>query len=597
MRNIQILPPQLANQIAAGEVVERPASIVKELVENALDAGSSQIEIEIEQGGIRLIRVTDNGVGIPKEQLNLALSRHATSKVYNHDELTHVATMGFRGEALPSISSVSHLRLASKFHESDMAWEVLADGTEVGMAPEPARLSQGTLIEVKDLFYNTPARRKFLRTEKTEFSHIDEMVKRMMLARFDVGFILKHNRKVVRHVPIADTPEKRSQRVQKICGEAFMDAALPVEISNGELSLQGWIASPEFNRAQADLQFFFVNERMVKDRLVSHAVRQAYRDVMYHQRHPAFVLYLELPPEKVDVNAHPAKNEVRFRDSRTVYDFLFHQVHKTLAEPIAKHAAQEVQAFERPQIQVEEVASVTHKWSPHPQQSGLNLGRSQVESYAQLIPKEMVSTPSALPETSNDSIPPLGFAIAQLHGIYILSQTQEGMVIVDMHAAHERIVYERLKTQWAEDGVKVQPLLVPIQLSLSESEVALLERHENVFGQLGLELDAISSDQVVIRAVPSVLARGDVEQLVRDVFADVQTLGDSQRLETRLNEILSTMACHGSVRANRQLSITEMNALLRDMERTERSGQCNHGRPTWRAFTMKEMDQWFLRGQ
>jgi len=453
------------------------------------------------------------------------------------------------------------------------------------------------LIEVKDLFYNTPARRKFLRTEKTEFSHIDEMVKRMMLARFDVGFTLKHNRKVVRHVPIADTPEKRSQRVKKICGEAFMDAALPVEISNGELSLQGWIASPEFNRAQADLQFFFVNERMVKDRLVSHAVRQAYRDVMYHQRHPAFVLYLELPPATVDVNAHPAKNEVRFRDSRTVYDFLFHQVHKTLAEPIAKHAAQEVQTFERPQVQVEEVALVAHKWSSQPQQSGLNLGRSQVEGYAQLVPKEGVSAPSILPETNDDSIPPLGFAIAQLHGIYILSQTLEGMVIVDMHAAHERIVYERLKTQWADDGVKVQPLLVPIQLSLSESEVALLERHENVFGQLGLELDAISSDQVVIRAVPSVLARGDVEQLVRDVFADVQTLGDSQRLETRLNEILSTMACHGSVRANRQLSITEMNALLRDRERTERSGKCNHGRPTWRAFTMKEMDQWFLRGQ
>ncbi len=598
------MPNQLINQIAAGEVVERPASVVKELLENSIDAASTKIDIDIEQGGSKLIRIRDNGHGIHKEDIALALSRHATSKIRNLDDLEHVKSLGFRGEALPSIASVSRMSITSK--------QVDADGFRVQGQDEqsaevtPAAHSTGTTIEVRDLFYNVPARRKFLRTEKTEFNHLEDVVKRIALSHFDVAITLNHNQRAVKQWRAADDRKSMEQRIAEVCGKAFIEQSHYMEFEAANLKLHGWIASPSFSRSQADMQFFFVNGRMIRDKLVTHAVRQAYQDVLYHGRHPAYVLYLQLDPAQVDVNAHPTKHEVRFRESRLVHDFLFRGIHKALAD-VRPADMTALGDSSLPEVASAGYAGIVQSsgqslsgvpgYAGAPRQGSMSLQvEEQIQAYANLS-RGLPMNDSSTGEQPAQDIPPLGFAIAQLHGIYILSQTAKGMVIVDMHAAHERITYERLKQAMDEGSLTSQPLLVPISMNLSEKEAQLAEEQQALFSELGFELDRSGPESIRIRQVPVILARADAEALVRDVLSDVLSYGSSARIRNAINEVLGTMACHGSVRANRSLTIPEMNALLRDMERTERSGQCNHGRPTWTEFSLDAMDKWFMRGQ
>ncbi len=593
--SIHRLPPQLINQIAAGEVIERPASVAKELIENSLDAGARRIEVDVEQGGKLLIRVRDDGSGIGADELTLALSRHATSKIASLEDLEQVRSMGFRGEALPSISSVSRLTLVSRTAAEDSGWKIEADGREQDGDPEPAPHPVGTTVEVRDLFYNTPARRKFLRTDKTEFGHLDAVVKRIALARYDVAFNLRHNRRPLCMLAPAQNRAGQERRIAELCGNAFLEQAVHLDFEHAGLRLWGWIGLPAFSRSQQDMQYFYVNGRMVRDRLVTHAVRQSYQDVLYHGRHPAYVLYLELDPTLVDVNAHPAKHEVRFREGRLVHDFLF----RTVAEALAGvrpggHTPAPVLA--REQQPAPAVPSVPPAPRPaYRQQAPMDLPVAEVmTAYAELHP-----TPAAQPleEAAPGEVPPLGFALAQLHGVYILAQNADGLVIVDMHAAHERITYERLKSAHDGDGIRSQPLLVPERISVSSREADAAEAHAEVFAELGFELDRQGPETLVVRRVPGLLRDADATVLVRDVLADLIAHGSSRRLQEAYNEVLSTMACHGSVRANRQLTVPEMNALLRDMERTERSGQCNHGRPTWRQLSMAELDRLFMRGR
>ena len=585
---IRTLPVHLVNQIAAGEVIERPSSIVKELVENSLDAGARRIRVEVERGGARRIRVTDDGSGIAREELTLALSAHATSKITSLDDLEGVATLGFRGEALPSIASVARLRLASRPSGADSGYELEAEGGAVG-EPRPSGMPDGTVIEVRDLFYNTPARRKFMRTDRTEFGHIDDLLKRLALSRMDVGLELAHDGRMVRSLAPAVDEASRNRRVAAVCGDAFMEQAIALDEAHAGLRLVGWIARPGFSRSQADLQFFFVNGRLVRDRLVAHAVRQAYRDVLYHGRHPAFALALELSPQRVDVNVHPQKHEVRFRDGRLVHDFLFKTIHHALSDTRPGGDAAQTAAASRAHASAPAALGQAHGAS----QVGLGLGVAEtVSRYA-----ELARPPRAPDERKQDDIPPLGFAVAQIHGVFVLAENADGMVVVDMHAAHERIVYEQLKQAWREERVRSQQLLVSEKIAVSGREVQALETHVQDLHRLGFELGLAGPESVVIRAVPALLSRADGQGLVRDVLADLVELGQSQRIETVLDELLSTIACHGSVRANRRLNIDEMNALLRDMERTERSDQCNHGRPTWVQLDMKALDRLFLRGQ
>ncbi|NBB91715.1 MAG: DNA mismatch repair endonuclease MutL [Gammaproteobacteria bacterium] len=585
---IRKLPTHLVNQIAAGEVIERPSSIVKELVENSLDAGSRRIRVEAERGGARRIRVTDDGGGIAREELALALSAHATSKISSLDDLEGVATLGFRGEALPSIASVSRLRLASRVAGADSGWEIESEGGSVGET-RPAGMPEGTVIEVRDLFYNTPARRKFMRTERTEFGHIDDLLKRLALARMDVALDLAHDGRMVRSLGPAGDEASRDRRVAAVCGDAFMEQAIVLDEAHAGLRLTGWIARPGFSRSQADLQFFFVNGRLVRDRLVAHAVRQAYRDVLFHGRHPAFALMLELEPQRVDVNVHPQKHEVRFRDGRLVHDFLFKTIHHALSGTRPGGEAAQTAAASRAHVAAPPTGGLGQGGS----QAGLGLGVAEsVSRYA-----ELARSPRPLDTDEQGDIPPLGFALAQIHGVFVLAENADGLVLVDMHAAHERIVYEQLKQAWREERVRSQQLLVPEKIAVSEREARVLEKHVEDLRRLGFELGLAGPEAVMIRAVPALLARADGQGLVRDVLADLVELGQSQRIETVLDELLSTIACHGSVRANRRLNIDEMNALLRDMERTERSDQCNHGRPTWVQMDMKALDRLFLRGQ
>ncbi len=608
---IQQMPNQLINQIAAGEVVERPASVVKELLENSIDAASTRIEIDIEQGGVKLIRIRDNGHGIHKDDLALALSRHATSKIRNLDDLEHVKSLGFRGEALPSIASISRMSITSR--QDDAEGFKVQGHDEQSAEVSPAPHGVGTTIEVRDLFYNVPARRKFLRTEKTEFNHLEDVVKRIALSHFSVGITLNHNQRAIKQWRAASDRKTQEQRIAEVCGKAFIEQSQYMEFEAAGLKLYGWIALPSFSRSQADMQYFFVNGRMIRDKLVTHAVRQAYQDVLYHGRHPAYVLYLELDPAQVDVNAHPTKHEVRFRESRLVHDFLFRGIHKALADvrptdiqameglQDSRAMALEMGSQTAPAAAMQSVSGVQNyagrNGSSMPRQSQMALRvEEQIRAYDKLSRGLPVSE-SVEVDASEAEIPPLGFAIAQLHGIYILSQTATGMVVVDMHAAHERITYERLKASMDEGGIASQPLLVPISLNLSEKEAELAEAHQALFNELGFELDRSSPESVRIRQVPIILARGDAESLVRDVLADLVSYGTSERIRNAINEVLGTMACHGSVRANRSLTIPEMNALLRDMEQTERSGQCNHGRPTWTEFSLDAMDKWFMRGQ
>jgi DNA mismatch repair protein MutL len=607
---IRRLSTHLANQIAAGEVVERPASVVKELLENSLDAGATRIDVDIEQGGSRLIRVRDNGNGICPDDLVLALSRHATSKLSTADDLAAIRTLGFRGEALPSIASVSRLVMTSRNQDGDKAWSISGDGRDPDVADiRPAAHPRGTTVEVRDLFYNTPARRKFLRTEKTEFGHVEEVVRRMALARPGVAVRLRHNQRLVMDFTSVRTATANDDgalaRIALICGPAFQQQALAVERVAVDLHLYGWVAQPTFSRSQADMQYFFVNGRVVRDKLVTHAVRQAYRDVLFHGRHPAYVLYLDMPADQVDVNVHPTKHEVRFRETRLVHDFLFRSLHQVLAD--ARPGTDAATATTGPEMVTDNSPEHGRNMPARGRPSAYGAGSQQplrineppsaalVSVYAAL--RETDTTTGAIEQSADGEIPPLGYALAQLHGIYILAQNDRGLVLVDMHAAHERITYERMKTGQAAGRVRSQPLLVPLSVHVSRQEAGLCDDFATVFDELGLHVERLGPETLVVREIPVMLADADVEALLRDVLADLQTHGDSQRIRDSIDDVLATMACHGSVRANRRLTLPEMNALLRDMERTERSGQCNHGRPTWTELTLDELDKLFMRGQ
>jgi len=591
---IRQLPELLINQIAAGEVVERPSSVVKELVENSLDAGAQSIQVFLEQGGKRLVRVVDDGDGIAKDELPLALNRHATSKIASLEELQEVESMGFRGEALPSMASVSRLTLTSRTHDAGHAWQIK---TSNGVVEDviPASGAFGTQVELRDLFYSVPARRKFMRTDRTEFAHVDELLKRFALSRPDVGFQLQHNNRVVRQFPPVRTDEEMLVRLEAVVGKEFVEHALKIDEQRGSFGLRGWVAEPRYNRAQADRQFFFVNGRVIRDRLVAHAIRQAFRDVLFHGRHPAFVLFLELPFRGVDVNVHPQKHEVRFRDSRSVHDFIYSTLNRCLAGAGIGAGAM------RPGTDVHGPVSAgqTGEWAARQTSMPMNVAE-QIQSYAQLV-----SSPSRgsgggqMPSTfeTDQEFPPMGFALAQLHGVYILAQNQHGLVLVDMHAAHERITYERFKTGMAEDGIRSQNLLVPVTVHVSEREADMVEKHADKLESLGISCDRTGPQSVVVRKVPTLLQHADMSRLLQDVLSELVTDGKSLKIEAEMDEVLSSMACHGSVRANRQLNIAEMNALLRDMERTERSAQCNHGRPTWIQMDMQSLDRLFLRGR
>lgn len=593
---IHSLPTQLVNQIAAGEVVERPASVVKELVENCFDAGARHIHIDIEQGGVRLIKIRDDGCGIVKEDLSLALSRHATSKIATLEDLEHVASMGFRGEALPSISSVARLTLISRIAGADCAWRVDADGSEKNFKPQPDPHPPGTTVDVRDMFYNTPARRKFLKSEKTEFAHIETLIQRMALSRFDIGFTLTHNKKEVLNLKPAATDQEQEQRLAGICGPAFIDNAVKVDFAASGLHLTGWVGLPTFSRSQQDMQFFYVNNRLVKDKLIAHAVKQAYQDVLFHGRHPVFVLYLTLDPALVDVNAHPAKLEVRFREGRLVHDFLFSALHRSLAglRPGHQEDVVDAPAALPASTQAAPIAAAKPAYRP-PLQTALPLQvEDHIRAYAALQQAPEKPLP-ALQDTHD--MPPLGYAVAHLHNIYILSETRTGVILVDAHAAHERITYERLKQQYQHGAVPSQPLLLPIKIRVTSAEADLAEQEHEFFHALGFEISRSGPETIILRSVPALLRDTDVETLLRDVLADLLAHGMSQRVQEQTNHLLATMACHGSVRAHRRLTIDEMNALLREMEQTERSGQCNHGRPTWIALSTSDLDKFFLRGQ
>lgn len=613
MPRIKKLSSRLASQIAAGEVVDRPASVLKELVENSLDAGATKIDVSLEAGGIKRISVRDNGHGIVDEDLPLALDAHATSKIYDIEDLDAVATLGFRGEALSSISSVSRLTLTSNTeHDSSKGWQAISQGRDMRAELSPVPRPQGTTVEVSDLFFNTPARRKFLRTEKTEYNHLEEVFRRNALVAFDTSLSLTHNGKTVHQLRACDSALDIERRVARLLGQPFMDNALHIEVQHNSFCLKGWIARPTYSRSQADMQYFFVNGRVVKDKVISHAVRQAYRDVLFHGRHPAFVLYFELDPAGVDVNVHPAKHEVRFRDSRSVHDFLYRTLHRTLADerPEVATAGNEggAEGLAEPGTVYNERAihysQALSSGSPV-QQEGLGLAEPQARgSYAgsgfssgQLSVLENLFSSSKDNADETEDIPPLGYALAQLAGVYIIAENANGLILVDMHAAHERIVYERMKRTSAESRLQAQPLLVPEKLQVSAKEAECTEQFSEAFQQLGFEIQRMGEESLLVRQVPMLLAKGNVEQLVRDVIADFLEQGSSERISDSMDDILATMACHGSVRANRRLTIPEMNALLRDMEATERSGQCNHGRPTWTALTMAELDKLFLRGR
>ena len=602
---IQILPDVLVNQIAAGEVVERPAAVVKELVENAFDAGARRIEVEIEQGGLGLIRITDDGGGIPPQELALALTRHATSKIGSLDDLEQVASFGFRGEALPSILSVSRLSLVSRTPGDGHAWQVEGAGALDSDKPQPAAHPQGTSVVVRDLFFNTPARRKFMKSESTEFRHIQQLVGRLALSRFTHGFRLLHNRRKLLDLPPVDDDAGRDARVGTVCGEEFLRHAVFLDEQRVGFRLWGWVALPAFARGQADLQFLYVNGRAVRDKLMTHALRRAFADAMHSTHYPAYVLYLELDPARVDVNVHPQKAEVRFRDSSTVHDFLFGTVHRVLRElrpdPVLNRPAQFVAPLPA---------------APEPRQSGFRYATpapryeevrevsapawtALAAQMAQLPPLQpaVVATSASATEAEEH---PLGHALAQLQGVYILAQNRQGLVVVDAHAAHERVLYERLKKQLAEGGVPSQALLVPERLQLPEDAVDALEARREELSRYGLQIDRAGPGSVLLRAVPPLLAREDVPAFVRGLVSDEDLRESSHHLGEVLDaqhRVMADMACKAAIKANRRLTLPEMEALLRDMERTELADQCNHGRPTWIQVDMAGLDRLFLRGR
>lgn len=595
MPRIQTLSSHLINQIAAGEVVERPSSVVKELVENSLDAGAESIIVEIESGGTRLIRVGDDGCGIGKDELKIAIARHTTSKLRELGDLEKIDTLGFRGEALPSIASVSRLSLISREKNAEHGWKLSAN-REQDPVPHPS--SPGTVVEVRELFYNVPARKKFLRTEKTEYRHIESLFKTLALSHPQTGFKLIHNQKVIYQLRTAHNSEAIQRRIAMLCGKPFAESLIEINVEIENHQLSGWVALPTFNRSQADMQYFFVNQRIIRDKTVGHAIRQAYQDVMFHGRHPAFVLSLAMDSRQLDVNVHPQKNEVRFRDSRLVHDFLYRSLHQALAGV-------------QPEHQVDSPAFALHQagdsaWPEVSQQVGIRFHPATPDSASPARVRDQTAAYISLLKSDNlvldafqqeQQVPPLGYAIAQLKGIYILAENEAGLIVVDMHAAHERIVYERMKQNAAHEDVISQPLLVPFSLSVSGAEADLVEDNQIMFAHLGFTVERLGPEQIRVKAIPALLKNSDTEQLIRDVLADFLEYGHSDRIQQHENELLSTMACHASIRANRLLSIDEMNALLRDIEQTERSGQCNHGRPTWKQLSLDQLDKFFKRGQ
>lgn len=613
---IQQLTSHLANQIAAGEVIERPASIVKELVENSLDAGSQHIDIDIAKGGVQRIRVRDNGHGIHKEDLLLALDRHATSKIHTLNDLAAINTLGFRGEALASISSIARLSLSSSTETTQQGWNITCDYHQAPPPfPVPIAHAQGTTLEIHDLFFNTPARRKFLKSEQTEFSHIETVVTRLSLSHFSIGFSLHHNKRSIYQLPPACEETEKEERIARLCNRSFVDNALYIDMQSIDLRLWGWISLPTFSRSQSDLQYFYVNQRMVRDKLINHAVKHAYQDVLYNGRHPAFILFIELDPHAVDVNAHPAKYEVRFRESRLVYDFVKQSLQKALADTRPKGQALNSM---QPPIELstqldnnEESADITPEIA-HRHNNFPLLVSADAPNYA----PEKASTPSSSPSHQQELLtekkpaipftekpdrgvcaPPLGFALAQLHGIYILAENTHGLILVDIHAAHERILYERLKQDVEHRGINTQLLLIPICLSLTQQEMLLIDEHASLFTQFGFKLDPLGPETVFVRQVPALLAQSNIEQLVHDVLSDLGRHSSSQQLSEKINELLSSIACHSALRAHRSMTLLEMNQLLRDMEHTSRSNQCNHGRPTWKQLSLPDIDRFFLRGR
>jgi DNA mismatch repair protein MutL len=615
---IKLLPDQLISQIAAGEVVERPAAALKELLENSLDAGSTDIQVMLMQGGVKQLRVADNGVGVVKEDLALALTRHATSKIASLDDLESVASLGFRGEALASIAAISRTQISSRAVDTKHAWRISTEGSDMSTI-EPAALDGGTVIEVNDLYFNTPARRKFLKTEGTEFGHCEEAFNRIALSRPDVAFMLQHNGRALCRYALS-APEKR---FSEVLGSEFAAEAFSVDESAAGLRLWGMAAKPTFNRHSRDTQYVYVNGRFVRDKLIAHAIRQAYQDVLHHDRHPAFVLFLELDPSLVDVNVHPSKTEVRFREGQAIHRFIFHSLHKALAPPTGEsNAVTASQAGHNP-------FSTPYPAAPNypSYQSQINLSAQQPanfyqtlfgqsDSHRQNLAQSAVSDNAAavaFNETANTHESgntnasantqefPLGFAVAQIHGVYILAQNALGLVVVDMHAAHERIMYEQLKNALDAKNVAMQPLLLPVSFNADRLEVAtvqaVLATNDNSLQQLGFDIAILSPTTLAVRAVPTMLQQADTVTLARDVLRDLREYGASRALTERRNELLGTMACHAAVRANRQLAVAEMNALLRDMEATERSGQCNHGRPTWFQVSMSDLDKMFMRGK
>ena len=604
MPAIWLLPDLLINQIAAGEVIERPAAALKELLENSLDAGATDIAVQLESGGIKLLRVRDNGKGIAKDELPLALMRHATSKIASLDDLQQVASLGFRGEALASMAAVAQLTLTSRIESGTHGWKVEAIDGQLS-APAPASHTQGTSVEIRELYFNTPARRKFLKSESTEFAWCEEAFKRIALSRPDVAFSLQHNGKTIWQLP-ATPPLTRGgregfdsvdKRIAAILGDEFGHAAVPVSRSAANLSLQGLAALPAYSRASRDAQYFFVNGRFVRDKVASHALRQAYQDILHHQRHPAFVLFLELPPEQVDVNVHPAKSEVRFRESQGIHQFIFHTLQQALAVPASgqetrSSASQQPASFIPTQqnfgLGIAQSGAAYQVWEAFSGNARTGIRNSEPSS-------DFFSDSS--PHTHNEDIPPLGFALAQLSGIYILAQNSHGLIVVDMHAAHERIVYEKLKVSLDAEQVATQPLLIPVSFHADTLDIATAEAEQAALNMLGFDIAPLSPNTLAVRAMPVLLKQSEAEAAARDVLDELREFGASRVLTERRNELLSTLACHGAVRANRILNITEMNALLREMEQTERSGQCNHGRPTWFQLPLSDLDKMFMRGQ
>ena len=608
MPAIHLLPDLLINQIAAGEVIERPAAALKELLENSLDAGATDIAVQLEVGGIKLLRVRDNGKGIAKDELKLALMRHATSKIASLDDLQRVASMGFRGEALASMAAVAQLTLTSRATMSSTSasdthgWKVEAIDGRLS-EPAPASHVQGTTVEIRELYFNTPARRKFLKSESTEFAWCEEAFKRIALSRPDVAFSLQHNGRTVWQLPALQGEQAALKRVAALLGDEFGQAAVPVSRNAANLSLQGLAALPAYSRASRDAQYFFVNGRFVRDKVASHALRQAYQDILHHQRHPAFVLFLELPPELVDVNVHPAKSEVRFRESQGIHQFIFHTLQQALAIPalsgVTTAGLPTRSPFAMPSQQKMplDAAQLNASYQVWEAQTG-NANPSQpplIRGGAFFPPDK--GGPRGVGFSASPDDHPLGFALAQLSGIYILAQNTQGMIVVDMHAAHERIVYEKLKTALDAEQIATQPLLIPVSFFADTLDIATAEAEQAALKTLGFDIAPLSPTTLAVRAMPVLLKQSEAEAAAREVLDELREFGASRVLTERRNELLSTLACHGAVRANRILSVTEMNALLREMERTERSGQCNHGRPTWFQISLTELDKMFMRGK